>query len=474
MEIGTLVHVDPSTLLIDTNVRTDVRLDAKFKASIKTHGVLEPIVAIQTDDGIHVRYGQRRTLAAVEGELATVPVYVVADQGEADRIVTQMAENDHRDGLTTGDRIAGVKQLSLIGVSAAQIVKRTGMTRKDVDAAIVVADDENAVKIAEAHTLAVAGWVMEFDGDPEAQESILREAGWGGEDRARHAVQRLREKRETAAARAEVIATLTVPVIEQPSWSDKTTQLLSDLRDGDNKPLAPEAHSQCPGHVVVVRESYAYEAIEDETDDDGNPVEYAGDEEDPEPGQVTTGGRTFAVVPYCQNYAEHGHTSVYGSRSGSTSSTEAPATKEAASAERKRVIAGNKAWKAATEVRAEWIEKLIARKSAPADTVLFALRAITGHAEQSAGRKALADKVGAKDGYGLLTIPDLTGPQANMALLAFIVAACEASTDTNHWRSVQPLTALYLKQLEAWGYVLSDAEIAATDGKKKFKTPKAA
>ncbi|MDI1290647.1 MAG: hypothetical protein PSX37_11950, partial [bacterium] len=76
--------------------------------------------------------------------------------------------------------------------------------------------------------------------------------------------------------------------------------------------------------------------------------------------------------------------------------------------------------------------------------------------------------------YGLLTIPDLTGPQANMALLAFIVAACEASTDTNHWRSVQPLTALYLKQLESWGYVLSDAEIAATDGKKKYKTPKAA
>ena len=63
METGTLVHVDPSTLLIDTNVRTQVRLDAKFKASIKTHGVLQPIVAISTDEGLHVRFGQRRTLA---------------------------------------------------------------------------------------------------------------------------------------------------------------------------------------------------------------------------------------------------------------------------------------------------------------------------------------------------------------------------------------------------------------------------
>lgn len=472
METGTLVHVDPSTLLIDTNVRTTVRLDAKFKASIKSHGVLEPIVAISTEDGLLVRFGQRRTLAAIEGGLAEVPVYVVADDGEAERIVTQMAENDHREGLTTGDRIAGVKQLSMIGVSAAQITKRTGMTRKDVDAAIVVADDDNAVKIAEAHTLAIAGWVIEFDGDQDAQETILREAGWGGEDRARHAVQRLREKRETAAARAGVIATLTaVTVIEQPSYSDKATQPLTDLRDAEGKPISQMEHSQCPGHVVVVREAYAYEAIEDEVDDDGNPVEYDDGDEDPEPGQITAGERTFAVIPYCQNYADHGHRSRYSGNS--SSSTAAPESKEAASTERKRVIAGNKAWKAATVVRGEFIEKLLARKSAPADTVLFTLRAITGHADQSHGRKALAEKVGAKDGYGLLTIPDLSGPRANAALLAFIVTACEASTDTNHWRSAQSLTALYLKQLEAWGYVLSDAETAATGG-KKFKTPKAA
>ncbi len=473
METGTLVHVDPSTLLIDTNVRTQVRLDAKFKASIKTHGVLQPIVAISTDEGLHVRFGQRRTLAAVEGELATVPVYVAADEGEAERIVTQMAENDHREGLTTGERIAGVKQLSMIGVSAAKIVKQTGMTRKDVDAAIIVADDEKAVHIAEAHTIEVAAWVMEFAGDEDAQARILREAGWRGQDGARHEVQQLREKRATEAARSELIATLTETVIDQPSWSDKSTQILTDLFDADRKPIDPEAHRECPGHVVVVRESYAYEAVEDETDDDGNPIEYAGEDEEPEPGQVTAGGHTFAVIGYCQNYAEHGHRHRYESR-GTGTTSEAPANKEAASAERKRVIAGNKAWKAATVVRAEYIEKLIARKSAPADTVLFALRAITGHAEQSAGRTALAEKVGAKDGYGLLTIPELTGPQANMALLAFIVAACEASTDTNHWRSVQPLTALYLKQLESWGYVLSDAEVAATDGKKKFKTPKAA
>ncbi len=473
METRTLVHVDPSTLLIDTNVRTTVRLDAKFKASIKAHGVLQPIVAISTEDGLRVRFGQRRTLAAVEAELAEVPVYVAADDGEAERIVTQMAENDHREALTTGDRIAGVKQLAMIGVSAAQITKRTGMTRKDVDAAIIIADDVKAVQIADAHTLAVAGWVIEFDGDEDAQQAILREAGYGGEDRARHTVQRLRDKRETAAAREDVLATLTVPVIEQPSYSDKTTAAVSDLRDADRKPLDPEAHRQCPGHVVVVRESYAYEAIEDETDDEGNPVEYDNSDEEPEPGQVTAGGHAFAVIPYCQNYAEHGHRHAYGDGSASGSTSAAPESKEAASAERKRVIAGNKAWKAATVVRGEFIETLLARKSAPADTVLFTLRAITGHADQSRGRSALADKVGAKDGYGLLTIPDLTGPQANAALLAFIVAACEASTDTNHWRAVQSGTALYLKQLEAWGYVLSDAEIAATGG-KKFKTPKAA
>jgi ParB family chromosome partitioning protein len=60
-----LEHLNPAQLTIDANVRADVRLDAGFLASIKQHGVLQPVVAHRTEAGVHVLYGQRRTLAAV-------------------------------------------------------------------------------------------------------------------------------------------------------------------------------------------------------------------------------------------------------------------------------------------------------------------------------------------------------------------------------------------------------------------------
>ena len=59
---GTLQHLDPATLVIGDNVRDSAALVPQFVASIAEHGVLQPITAVRTDDGIEVRDGQRRTL----------------------------------------------------------------------------------------------------------------------------------------------------------------------------------------------------------------------------------------------------------------------------------------------------------------------------------------------------------------------------------------------------------------------------
>jgi ParB family transcriptional regulator, chromosome partitioning protein len=60
--VGTIEHLDPHTLVLDTNVRDEADLDAEFIASIKEHGVLIPIAAIRASDGqLRVRAGQRRT-----------------------------------------------------------------------------------------------------------------------------------------------------------------------------------------------------------------------------------------------------------------------------------------------------------------------------------------------------------------------------------------------------------------------------
>ena len=71
---GELRHLNPADLVIDTNIRTEAEatLTAEFVDSIRD-GVRQPILAVEVDGEVRVRDGQRRTLAARETELATVP-----------------------------------------------------------------------------------------------------------------------------------------------------------------------------------------------------------------------------------------------------------------------------------------------------------------------------------------------------------------------------------------------------------------
>jgi ParB family chromosome partitioning protein len=76
----TRTELDPRSLLVDVNIRTDAQLDKAFIASIKDLGVLVPITAVHTAAGeVRVRFGHRRTLAAMDADLATVPVEIVGD-----------------------------------------------------------------------------------------------------------------------------------------------------------------------------------------------------------------------------------------------------------------------------------------------------------------------------------------------------------------------------------------------------------
>lgn len=96
--------IDPSTLLVDVNIRTENALDKTFIGSVRDLGVLVPIVAVRTTDGaLRVRYGHRRTLAAVETGHATVPVVITGEDDADDvaRIIAQWHENEHRAGLST-------------------------------------------------------------------------------------------------------------------------------------------------------------------------------------------------------------------------------------------------------------------------------------------------------------------------------------------------------------------------------------
>ena len=78
---GTIEHLDPHTLIIETNVRPSAPITPAFVQSIRENGVLTPVLGHRSDDGtVTVRAGQRRVFASREAGLATVPVYLRSEE----------------------------------------------------------------------------------------------------------------------------------------------------------------------------------------------------------------------------------------------------------------------------------------------------------------------------------------------------------------------------------------------------------
>jgi len=427
-------EIDPNTLLVDTNVRSDTSLDKDFVASIREYGVLVPIVAVQTaEGGVRVRYGHRRTLAAIAAARATVPVLVTGedDADEAARIVRQWAENEHRTGLSTADKVAAVEQLSLLGLSAATIAKRTKTSKADVAHAIAAAASPLAKGAAgryEFVTLDQAAAVAEFEDEPETVKALIL-AAKEGDGRFAHAAQRARDERQRAQERQAVTDELNaagVAVIDRPSWEDRSIKGLSELVDPDGKKLTPAAHAQCPGHAAY----------------------------------VDSGWRSAQPVYVCTQWKTQGH------RDPNKAGTATPLPEEARE-QRRQVIANNKAWKSAETVRREFLTGLLARKTPPKGAASYvatelahgahAMRKAMERSPELAATLLGADAATAQSSVAALA-ETATDTRAQVITLALVLAGYEAETGPHTWRNPSEEVRRYFGFLLANGYELSDVE----------------
>ena len=513
-------EVDPATLLIDRNVRRDPAPDKTLVESVRDLGVLVPLVAVRTDEGVRVRYGHRRTRAAIEAGCATVPVWVFDPDPagtDVDRIVAQWAENEHRENLTDADRLAAVEQLSAFGVSAAQITKRLKTKRGQVDATLTVAKSSLAKAATERYaflTLDQAATLAEFEADEDAETlTALVAAAKESPGQFAHVAQRARDEREAQAreqAARETIAASRVTVLDgrAPSRYGPTQngpeRLVTELTDADGQPLTLAGHATCPSHAAYLVVEHGYwtaeqaatvrlAATEDNSDtgDYDDPEDYAGVEDyddldpdvegqDPDDGDgpTTAWGPRYAAAYVCRDYAAHGHTPRWtGYDSGSrdtapASEAEAAEQKEAARAERKRVIENNKAWASAEVVRREWLTAFLTRKTAPKGSAAFVAQSLAhcGHALTQAltyphrlGRVLLGceDAAAAYVRGSALILALLDGAsdrRAEVVTLGMVLAAHEDATGKHSWRNVDPATARYLRYLAEHGYTLTEVE----------------
>lgn len=474
--------LDPTTLLVDVNIRHDNRLDKDFVASIRDHGVLQPIVAVRTaEGGIRVRLGHRRTLAAVEAGRATVPVIVVGDEvtddaGQIDRLVCQYAENAHRTGLSGTERLDVVAQLAAFGVSAAQITKRTRMPRAEVNAALTVTGSDLATAATARYeflTLEQAAVIAEFDSDEDVVTALVAAAKTGGFD---HVAQRARDQREEREAIAVVEQTLTangLHVVSREITRGKADRLDSLTDDPDTKaPLTADTHAACPGHAAYITETWVPAPLtrDDDSDPTGDgPDDQDVDAEDTEDDEPD-GSFQYLPVYVCTDPEAHGHHQRYtygGAQQRKTAAGMTDDERETARAERCRVITNNKSWESAEKVRRSWLATFAARKTAPKGTATFLSLAHAHDADTVAsidGNTFAANLLGLdRTGYGRSTalqtlLTTVTDQRAQVIHLVQVLAAYETASSREDWRRTNPRTARYLQHLAALGYTLSDVE----------------
>ncbi|WP_163186030.1 ParB/RepB/Spo0J family partition protein [Cellulosimicrobium sp. SL-1] len=456
------VVVDPRILVVDANIRRDAELDAEFIASIKEHGVLTAITARRDPLGqLLVVDGQRRTLAAIEAGRDEVTVDVVDGIGDDEsRITTQYVVNEHRRGLSAADKVESVRQLSLFGRSATSITKRLRIPRAEVDAALAVAESKATATVLAEHPtvdLLAAATIAEFDDDPEVVAELV-EVAETEPSQLEHAASRVRSAREqaavVAAARDELEAAGVTVLDKQPTYDDKASETISSLTDkpgakGYPPAIEADAHLECPGHAVYLHANRGW--ID---------------------GKVM--GWRAVRVEYCMDWRGNGHHK--RSASNTAGATSGPQSEEQ-KAERRALVANNKASDAALPVRRAWISELVRRDKLPADASPYVARVLTngtywypdGDVHRLARELMWPTK---HDGMGGPEVAAAVARPANADayLLALAAALVENAMPRDYHRGGvygEALFALHLRQLEAWGYPLADIEQAFLDARGK-------
>jgi ParB family chromosome partitioning protein len=344
--------------------------------------------------------------------------------------------NEHRAELDDVEQVLAMKELEQLGVSAAAIARRTGAKRKVVDGALAVAASEAATAALRDQQLSfdAAIAVAEFEGDPAAQERIVRMGA------SSYSIAQERERRAVEERKAQLEAD-GVKVIDRPDFYDarirEVTRLYLDeeltkgLGDLDHDALVGLAGDGLRAFVDLVWSS-------------------------------SMTGRETKVRYAVSDWRDRG---LFGHEL-STSSTPKPETPEevaAAKEERRRARETTKAWTTATTVRVVWLQEVLQRKAMPKGWELLAARQALGELygypwSTVLGLLGLSRSDNGLGKYDVVKYLDEHPAKAAQVALALALGSIEGARDFDRkvWQSSG--VKAYLELLASWGYELSDVE----------------
>ncbi|MCW2092989.1 UNVERIFIED_ORG: ParB family chromosome partitioning protein [Rhodococcus erythropolis] len=501
-----VAQLHPDTLDIGENVRDSVDLaqTPDFVESIRENGVLEAISAVRTADGtIVVRDGQRRTLAARETGLTSIPVVIYPDTAGSDkaravdRIGKQITANRHREGLTAAQHTRGVAQMLEFGASITKVSKTLAMNKKDVKAQAAVGKAEAARTALDAGQLDLeqAAVVAEFEeaGDTEAVDMLLKTGPYN----FTYTAQRIRDRRAEEAAYALTAAPYAEKgfTILTAAPDHRSALTPEDLLTADGGEVTQELIDATPQFwsVVLVQEDVLCDTAT------GNPVDEdeidwdTAEDDDAVPAQGLRHANTaewreeWTAEYFCHDHQGAGLAltpvmeAAHAAAPEARETAEGELTDEERAAEyarrsrereakdkqeRRRVRELNKQAESATTVRREFLRtSLLARKTPPGAAAAYVAATIAQDphllTEHKAG-EVLAELMGFPSVYPGKDIAALaakaTEARAQVLTLALVIAAQESRMAKDAWRSKPRGADRYLSFLMEQGYTPAAVE----------------
>lgn len=174
-----ILRLKPNPLNPRGDVQPDDPTISELAASIKTHGLLQPITATPT--GLIVA-GHRRYYACLVAGLQMVSV-IVRELSEREQLEVMLIENVQRRDLNPVQIAKGYKELRDRGMSIIEIANKVGWSKSSVSKHLAILDlPEEVQKMTALDTFALGyiPYLLELK-DPEKQIQFARQAtesGW--------------------------------------------------------------------------------------------------------------------------------------------------------------------------------------------------------------------------------------------------------------------------------------------------------
>ncbi|WP_326693376.1 MULTISPECIES: ParB N-terminal domain-containing protein [unclassified Streptomyces] len=454
-----ILYVDPGVVERDDhNAReTDTEPDAELLASVKEIGVEEAVSVRPLSEGRYAAFkGWRRaqaqqaanSTAKADGRpVRKLPVIVRSDLvgQDAEAYLLSLIENKHRSNPSERENARAFERLALMKMppeAQERAARALGLNRQGLRAAKKAAklsDRElrrataGGMDLEQMADLAEVASVTGAESKLERAHARDDEEGKGGRGHWDQEMARLRQEMADVKAREQVKKELKdagIPLLrEHYTYGEKDlSRPLSELTTAIGNPMSEERHRECPGHSARL-------------DAEGNPVWH------------------------CSDPQTHKHK--VRPRANAPKNPRSEEEKAAAA----KVIACNKAWRAAREVRKAFVGTLAQGKQVAEPVRQFTFAAVL----MNPGYFGLwASKNDRSDAAAFLGMPEERTTSADAfhevvrrfgkareanVLFASVAAANEyALREAKAWERLDLNQAAWLLLLEQHGYTLSEVE----------------